>query len=213
MERRLGAAVSVSAVAFGIVTWSIAHALTYLLFAHIHFSPQPVVHMHGGPWPTLIAAVGMLAAAALASAMGRVALARRRPGAAQPVNGFAAHSWITLCAPGAFVLIELGEHVASADEGPPATLLLIGVVLHTAMAAATPLLWTRFVQRAVGALLVSSSPDESTRLSNAGAFPDTTWASSRIATPLGSRGPPLRAHDTFSTLLPHPTAPERLLLT
>jgi hypothetical protein len=198
MGRRLGAAASVSAVTFGLLTWSIAHALTYLLFAHIHVVPTPVVHMHGGPGPTLIAAGGMLAAAALATTMIR-RLARPRPGAARPVAAVVLSSWIALCAPSAFVLIELAQHFAGGEDGPPPTLLLIGIVVHTAMGAATPVLWTRLVQGAVGVLLVPGLPDDPARLWRASAFPVEDWTTSRTATPLGSRGPPAGAHDTVVT--------------
>jgi len=197
MGRRLGAAVSVSAVAFGLLTWSIAHALTYLLFAHIHVVPEPVVHMHGGPGPIVIAAGGMLAAVALASAMIR-RLARRRPNADRDVTAAVPSSWIALWAPSAFVLIELAQHFVGGEDGPPPTLLLVGIVLHTAMGAATPMLWTRVVQSAFVVLLVPSIPDEPARLLRPSAFLITNWTTSRTTTPLGSRGPPAGHYTAIS---------------
>jgi hypothetical protein len=88
------------------------------------------------------------------------------------------------------VLIELARHFAGGEDGPPLVLLLVGIVVHTAMGAATPVLWTRLVHSAVGVLLVPSFPHEPTRLSRASVFPGMNWTTSRTATPLGSRGPP-----------------------
>ena len=178
--------VSVSAAVFGVVTWSIAHALTFVLFAHTHHGPEPYTHVHDGAGPVLVATVAFFATSIGASLVGSgwsplASWAHRlQPG-----------SMMAAVAPAAFVLIELGEHLAGGDEGPPAALLIIGVALHAAMGAVTPLLWSGFVRRAIVALLVDLVPRPST-IESAGPVSavDPSWTAAPPLSPSSGRGPP-----------------------
>ncbi|MDN5858244.1 MAG: hypothetical protein L0H84_06425 [Pseudonocardia sp.] len=191
MRRMSGACTSAPAIAFGLLTWLVAHALTYLLFAHIHVDAVPRIHWHGGPDPILVAVAGLLVTAAFAGravsparhAMRSTATARRF----EPVTANA------VCAPAAFVTVEFVQHVSSGDEGPPTMLLLIGLALHTAMGAATPVLWTEFVRDALGAVLAPCAAAAAGDDREPVRCEDRTLAGSRHTTPLGSRGPPVAA--------------------
>lgn len=193
MRRMTDAAVSMSGILFGLITWSLAHALTYLLFAHIHEEPVRVVHVHGGAWPIVIATVGLLAASTLAGVAARLVLRLTRAPRARPTDGPRPGAMAAAGAPAVFVVIELAQHVASGDEGPPATLLIIGVVLHTAMGALTPLLWTGFVRPTVRAILVRGVAPTGPNLQRQPVDSGIAgWTASRYETPRGSRGPPHR---------------------
>lgn len=181
---------SAPAIIFGLLTWSVAHALTYLLFAHIHLDPVPTIHWHGGPGPILVAVAGLLATSAFAGRI--VALTR---GASRPtaMRGSDLGSANVVGAPAAFVVIEFVQHAVSGDAGPPATLLVIGLVLHTAAGAVTPVLWTEFVRDAIVVALTTDPADPAGSENEPVRTSDRTWADSCPTTPLGSRGPPAPA--------------------
>jgi len=187
MRSRTDLLVSASAAVFGLVSWSIAHLLTYLLFAHTHDEPTPYTHVHEGAGPIVIATIAFLVTSVVASRLGT---------ASSPVARWAHRvqpgSLMAAAAPAAFVLVELGEHLASGDEGPPATLLIIGVVLHAAMGAVTPLLWSGFVRPAVIVLLVELA----VRANTVGpprpvASVEPSWTAPPPLSPSSNRGPPV----------------------
>jgi hypothetical protein len=187
MRSRADLLVSASAAVFGLVSWSIAHLVTYLLFAHTHDEPTPYTHVHEGAGPILIAAIAFLATSVGASRLGS---------ASSPVAGWAHRmqpgSLMAAAAPAAFVLVELGEHLASGDEGPPATLLIIGVVLHAAMGAVTPLLWSEFVRPAVIVLLVELSlRTDAVEHPRSVASVEPSWTAPPPLSPSSKRGPPV----------------------
>lgn len=189
--RRISDAVMVApAVAFGLVTWSVAHALTFLLFVHIHADPVPTIHWHDGPGPVAVAVAALVLTAALAGRAvrrGAAVLAPASTGKVRIEPGSAA-----TIAPAVFVVVEFVQYFASGGEGPPVTLLVIGVVLHSAVGAVTPMLWTAFVHDTIVAVLAACTADESDDERASVSAADRAWADSRPAVPFGSRGPPAR---------------------
>jgi hypothetical protein len=195
MRRMSDGSASAPAIVFGLLTWSVGHALTYLLFAHIHLDPVPSIHWHGGPGPILVAVAGLLTTAAFAGPI--VDLAR---GAGSSTSATSAtmrrsdpRSANVVYAPAAFIVVEFVQHAVSGDEGPPAALLVIGLVLHTAAGAVTPLLWTAFVRDAIGAVLTLCTAEPADSEIQPVRTADRAWADSCPTTPLGSRGPPAHA--------------------
>lgn len=189
---------SVSAVVFGVATWSVAHLLTFVLFAHTHTEPEPYTHVHEGVGSIFIATVTLLATSISASLVG----SGRSPFATW-AHRFQPGSLMAAFAPAAFVLIELGEHLASGNEGPPATLLIIGVAVHGAMGAVTPLLWSGFVRPTLIALLVDLVlRPSSIKSSGPVSAVDPSWASSPPLSPSSGRGPPSGRFVLTRTTLP-----------
>ena len=137
-----------AAVAFGMFTWSIAHVLSFVLFAHTHVDPVAHTHVDDGLGPILTAVAAFVATSLVAIRAG----ARSR--AALRICRARSGALAATCAPAAFVLVELLHHSLSGGNGPPAALLLGGIVLHSAMGAVTPLLWRRLVRRIVAVWLV-----------------------------------------------------------
>lgn len=185
MRARSAALTSASALTFGLLTWTVAHAFTYLLFAQLHHDVA-VVHLHGGPGVAAFAAAGCLATVALAAVVPRaLAAAARRRGAGELPGGPGA----TVAAPALFLLVEWVQHQIVGDGGPPVALLVIGLVVHAAMGALTPVLWSEFTGRTAGRLAVAQVA--------AGSGPSSEripvvagYRSSRRVTPAGVRGPP-----------------------
>jgi len=167
------ALVTAAAAAFGVLTWTVAHALTYVLFAHTYDGLDPHSHVGEGPGPITVAMVAFLAT--LAAVRGRV-----RPG-----------SMTAACAPAAFVVIEWAEHLAAGDQGPPAALLVIGVVVHATMGAATPLLWNVFVRRAALTLLILAPHRQDSDRKITAQAPAQTWTAAHLPSQITSRGPPI----------------------
>jgi hypothetical protein len=137
------------AAVFGLLTWTVAHVVTYAFFAHTHLGPDAFAHVPEGAGPPAVGVGAFLLTALAAAAAGspvRPWSSRLQPGARSAA-----------CAPAAFVAVESGEHIVRGGEAPPAALLVIGVVVHTVVGAGTPWLWRGFVRPAVLALLVAAA--------------------------------------------------------
>ncbi|MGI5128824.1 hypothetical protein ACQEVB_18605 [Pseudonocardia sp. CA-107938] len=170
-----------AAAAFGVVTWSTAHLLTTVLFAHTHDGTSPCAPVHQG-----VGAI-MLAMAAFVVTVVAAGLAPGQPrwaGLLRPGSLAAAG------APATFLLIEWAEHLAAGAEGPPAALLVVGAGVHAAMGAATPLLWNVFVQRTIVELALPQFAVPPSDEESPAQAPDRAWAASRLSSRISSRAPP-----------------------
>jgi len=185
MRSRSDVLVPASAAAFGLLTWSVAHVITYALFAHTHVESNAFAHVPEGAGPPVVAVAAFLLTSIAAATTGspRTSWSRLlRPG-----------SVTAACAPAAFVAVESCEYLVRGGEAPPAALLLIGVVVHTAMGAVTPRLWSGFVRPTVLALLVDAAWCPARGAGGRSALvvdPDRPTAPA--LSPAAGRGPPAR---------------------
>jgi hypothetical protein len=175
-----------AAAAFGVLTWSMAHLLTSVLYAHAHSVAIPHAHVGEGSGRLMIAMVAFLTTliasvsiAARSPRPPRTRLARRSSSAAAAAAG-----------PAAFVAIEWAAHLGAGHEERPIALVVVGALVHATMGAATPLLWNGFVRRAILRLPTSlpAAPGASADLPTRG--PDQAWLPSRTPSETSSRGPP-----------------------
>lgn len=189
MRSRSDVLVPASAVAFGLLTWSVAHILTYALFAHTHVEPNPFAHLPEGAGPPVVAVAAFVLTSIAAATVG----AQRSPRAAW-VGRLQPGSVTAALAPAAFLTVESCEHLVRGGEAPPGALLLIGVVVHAAMGAVTPWLWSGLVGRAVRALLVAAAwrPVRSARGRSALVL-DADRPATPPLSPAAGRGPPRRS--------------------
>jgi hypothetical protein len=170
-----------AAVAFGVLTWSMAHLLTYALFAHAH--DDATAHVDDGAGPLMVATSAFVATLVI-SASFSVGSPRPR------WNPLVRRGWLAAAAPVAFLAIEWIEHLAAGNGGQPAALVTIGVLVHATMGAATPLLWSGFVRRAILGLPTSHPATSGSGDEGPARAPDRVWTpwSSPSGTP--SRAPP-----------------------
>jgi len=175
--------VIVAAAAFGVLTWSMAHLLTFTLFAHAHDKATP--HVHHGAGPLMVAT-----AAFLATLVSSASISTRSP---RPRWARMARrgSLTAIAAPVAFLAIEWAEHLAAGNGGPPAALVIIGVLVHVTMGAATPWLWNGFARRAIPSLPTSLPAGPGTGEAGPAQAPDRVWTPSRSPSGTSSRGPPV----------------------
>jgi hypothetical protein len=188
MRSRSDVLVPASAVAFGLLTWSVAHVLTYALFAHSHVEPNAFAHVPEGAGPPVVA----VAAFVLTSIAAATAGAQRSP-RAELAGRMQPGSVTAVVAPAAFIAVESCEYLVRGGEAPPGALLLIGIVVHTALGAVTPWMWSGLVRHTVRALLIAAAwcPARSTRARSA-LVVDPDRPATPPLSPAAGRGPPDR---------------------
>jgi hypothetical protein len=188
MRPRSDVLVPASAVAFGLLTWSVAHVLTYALFAHSHVEPNAFAHVPEGAGPPVVAVVAFVLTTIAAATAG--AQRSPRPAWAGRLNP---GSVTAVVAPATFIAVESCEYLVRGGEAPPWALLLIGVVVHTATGAVTPWMWSGLVRHTVRALLVAAAwcPARSTRERSA-LVVDPDRPATPPLSPAAGRGPPGR---------------------
>jgi hypothetical protein len=174
-----------SAVAFGLLTWSVAHIVTFALFARAPAAPSAFTHVPEGAGPLVVGVAFLLTTLAAAGAQASRASWTHRRGSGSITAAFA---------PAAFVAVESCEYLVRGGEAPPAALLLIGVVVHTAMGAATPSLWIGIVRSAVLVLSVEAAAGPApTAGGRSAAVLDADRPATPPLRPAAGRGPPARS--------------------
>ncbi len=188
MRSRSDVLVPASAVAFGLLTWSVAHILTYALFAHSHVEPNAFAHVPEGAGPPVVAVVAFVLTTIAAATAGT----QRSPRAAW-AGRLQPGSVTAVVAPAAFIAVESCEYLVRGGEAPPEALLLIGVVVHTATGAVTPWMWSGLVRHTVRTLLVAAAwcPARSKRERSA-LVVDPDRPATPPLSPAAGRGPPGR---------------------
>lgn len=149
-----------AAVAYGVLGWSGAHALTSWLLAHHHEDVHggAVRHVHDGygAMMVLAACLGLAGVAA-----GSVAAMRHRESGRGLGSVAGTVRWASGCSIIAFILAEFVESaVMGTNDVPPPRMLLLGAAIQIAIGVATALLWRHGTDRLfdLAAYLESAPP-------------------------------------------------------
>lgn len=170
---------STAGVAFGLLSWCVAHLATIAAYAHIH--PGFVIHYHewGGP----------LALAALALTITSVVTVGTALGSAHSPRSRRATVTTGALAPAVFVAVEFAEYLSGLHEAPPLALLVIGCLVHAGVGAMAPRLWSTLLEHA-GTYLVTWSAGHGRRFALVAQAAVCAWAGTLGHAPWGSRAPP-----------------------